>query len=126
MFFRGRQHAGQRGISYVELMVCVAIIMVLAAGAVPLTRISIKRQKEIELKAALRDIRRAIDEYKNATDAGRIIGSPDAGPDPQQSGDRGGWAQLLTLGALAAGVGFITWRIVAAARRAPGSTGAEP
>ena len=65
--------SGDRGISYVELMVCVAIIMVLAAAAVPMTRISVKRQKEIELKAALREIRRAIDEYKLATDSGRII-----------------------------------------------------
>jgi len=61
------------GISYVELMVCVAIIMVLAAAAIPMTRISVKRQKEVELKAALREIRRAIDEYKKATDEGRVI-----------------------------------------------------
>ena len=58
--------------------------------------------------------------------AGRIIGSPDAGPDPQHSGDRGGWAQLLTLGALAGGVGFIMWKIISAARQAPGSTAADP
>ncbi len=47
-------------------------------------------------------------------DAGRIIGSPDAGPDPQNSGDRGGWAQLLTLAVMMAGVVFIAWRIRAA------------
>ena len=64
---------GDRGISYVELMACVAIIMVLAAAAIPLTTITVKRQKEIELKAALRDIRRAIDKYKIATDSGKII-----------------------------------------------------
>ena len=68
-----RQDGGDRGLSFVELMVCVAIILVLAAAAIPLTRISVKRQKEIELKAALREIRRAIDEYKMASDAGRII-----------------------------------------------------
>ena len=70
---RGRQNGSERGVSFVELMACVAIIMVLAAAAIPLTRISVKRQKEIELKAALRDMRRAIDEYKKASDAGRII-----------------------------------------------------
>ncbi len=58
-------------------------------------------------------------------DAGRIIGSPDAGPDPRQSGDRGGWAQLLTLGVLVVGVGFILLRILRAARRAPGSSPTE-
>ena len=54
-------------------------------------------------------------------DAGRIIGTPDPGPDPEHSGDRGGWAQLVLLGALVAGVAFITWRIARAARHAPGS-----
>ena len=45
------------------------------------------------------------------SDAGRIIGSPDAGPDPTHSGDRGGWLQFVLLGTLAAGVSFIFWRI---------------
>lgn len=58
--------------------------------------------------------------------AGRIIGTPEAGPNPQHSGDRGGWAQLLTLGVIAGGVGFIMWRIISAARQAPGSTEAGP
>ena len=44
-------------------------------------------------------------------DAGRIIGSPAAGPKPQHSGDRGGWAQFATLGFLVTGVSFIAWRI---------------
>ena len=44
-------------------------------------------------------------------DAGRIIGSPDAGPKPQHSGDRGGWAQFATRGFLVVGVTFIAWRI---------------
>lgn len=73
MVMLGRSEVGDRGISFVELMVCVAIIMVLAAAAIPLTRIAVKRQKEIELKAGLRNIRRAIDEYKKASDAGKVI-----------------------------------------------------
>lgn len=44
-------------------------------------------------------------------DAGRIIGSPDAGPDPQHSGDRGGWAQFAILAVMMAGIVFIAWRI---------------
>lgn len=59
-------------------------------------------------------------------DAGRIIGSPDPGPDPEHPGDRGGWAQLMTLGALAAGVGFIMWRIIRATRKSPGSAIPDP
>ena len=49
--------------------------------------------------------------------AGRIIGSPEAGPKPQQSGDRGGSLQFATMGAVAAAVAFIMWRIARAARR---------
>ncbi len=49
-------------------------------------------------------------------DAGHSIGSPDAGPRPQQSGDRGGWAQLTILRVLTAAVSFIMWRIFHDAR----------
>jgi len=45
-------------------------------------------------------------------DAGRIIGSPAAGPKPDNPGDRGGYAQLLTLAVMVGGVLFIGWRIV--------------
>lgn len=47
---------------------------------------------------------------------GKIIGSPDAGPDPQDAGDRGGWAQLALAGVLLVGVGFITFRIARGVR----------
>lgn len=48
-----------------------------------------------------------------------IIGCDDAGPSPQHPGDRGGWAQLVTLGVVALGVAFIALRIVRSARSAP-------
>ena len=44
-------------------------------------------------------------------DAGRIIGSPDPGPDPTHSGDRGGALQFALFFALVGGVSFIAWRI---------------
>ena len=56
--------------------------------------------------------------YEIPAGADRIIGSPDAGPDPQHTGDRGGSLQFATLGAVAAAVAFIMWRITRAARRA--------
>ena len=49
--------------------------------------------------------------------ADRIIGSPEAGPEPQHSGDRGGSLQFATMGAAAAAVAFIMWRITRSARR---------
>ena len=57
--------------------------------------------------------------------AGRIIGSPDPGPEPQHSGDRGGWRQLVLLGALAAAVAAIMVRILLAARRQQNRAGPD-
>lgn len=59
---------------------------------------------------------------------GNIIGSPDAGPDPEDLGDRGGWAQLGLAGLLLAAVLFIGSRILAESRRgrATSAPGADP
>ena len=62
----------QRGFTLIELTVSVLIIGILAGLAVPLARNSIKREKEFELRVALRDIRTAIDKYKDASDRGFI------------------------------------------------------
>ena len=57
-------------------------------------------------------------------DAGRIIGSPAAGPKPENPGDRGGYAQLLTAFMIVAGLTFIAvriWRETVKARHARGA-----
>lgn len=66
------------GFSLVELLVSVAIIGVLASVAMPVVELTQKRQKEAELRAALRDIRGAIDAYKDAGAQKRIRVEPDA------------------------------------------------
>ena len=63
--------------------------------------------------------------YEVPEGADRIIGSPDPGPDPQHSGDRGGSLQFATLGAVAVAVAFIMWRIARAARRASHQVAAD-
>jgi hypothetical protein len=47
---------------------------------------------------------------------GEIIGSPEAGPDPEDAGDRGGWAQLTLAGVMLGGVLFIARRVVKESR----------
>jgi general secretion pathway protein G len=62
----------QRGFTLIELMITVAIIGLLALGVAPLAKLGVQRAKETELRAALREIRSAIDDYKEAADGGRI------------------------------------------------------
>src|ERR1700743_1797068 len=65
--------SGERGLTLVELIVTVAILGLLAAAALPVARIEVRRQKERELRAALWMIRDGIDRYKDAADKGGIM-----------------------------------------------------
>jgi general secretion pathway protein G len=62
-----------RAFTLIELMITVFVISILVGMAVPLARNSIKREKEFELHAALREMRIAIDKYKDASDKGLIM-----------------------------------------------------
>ena len=67
----------ERGFTFIELVITVAIIGVLALVAVPFVELTAKRVKEQELKVALRQIRTALDEYKKAVDEGRVAKKAD-------------------------------------------------
>lgn len=64
---------GQRGLTFVELIVAVAVLMVLAAAVIPLARWDEKRRREGELRADLQIMREAIDQYKKYSDEGLIV-----------------------------------------------------
>ncbi|MFQ5664483.1 MAG: type II secretion system protein [Terriglobia bacterium] len=70
--FRFSANRSQRGLTLLELVVASFILMILATMAVPLARVKIKRDKEIQLRHALRTMRSAIDRYKDAADRGLI------------------------------------------------------
>src|SRR2546425_2739869 len=51
------------GFSLIELVITVAVLAILTLGVVPLVQVSVKRQKELQLREALRQMREAIDQF---------------------------------------------------------------
>lgn len=62
----------QRGYTLVELVVVCATLAILAGISMPVVKFTVKRSKEMELRASLREMRAAIDEFKRYSDAGLI------------------------------------------------------
>jgi general secretion pathway protein G len=63
----------ERGVTYLELVAVATIVSILAAAVLPVGKVAVKRQRELELRRALREIRTAIDAHKQASDDGRIV-----------------------------------------------------
>ncbi len=72
----------QSGFTLLELIITLTIIAILAAGTIPIARNMIRREKEIELRRNLRELRRAIDTYKNACESG-LVGPLDKQPEDE-------------------------------------------
>jgi general secretion pathway protein G len=73
-----------RGFTLIELIVATTILLILTTLAIPLARVTIKREKEHELRRDLWDLRDAIDRYKDAADRGAFqtkVGSENYPPD---------------------------------------------
>ncbi len=60
-----RRRQSQRGLTLVELVVAFTILITLSAMALPMARYKVRREKERDLRFALREIRTAIDKYKD-------------------------------------------------------------
>jgi general secretion pathway protein G len=64
--------AARDGFTFVELLVVTTILLILASAVMPLAKVSIQRQREAELRRDLREMRTAIDKFKDMADAGAI------------------------------------------------------
>jgi general secretion pathway protein G len=67
-FHRGRSIGPQHGFTLLELIIATIILLILTSMAVPLARVTIKREKERELRRDLWEMRDAIDRYKDAAE----------------------------------------------------------
>lgn len=72
IFRRSRSRGRDAGYSFVELVVVSALLVILASAAVPLATVTMQRQREVELRRNLRELRTAIDRYKDAVDLGTV------------------------------------------------------
>ena len=70
--FRVPSAGNPAGTTLLELIIAIAILLVLATAAMPLARVTLKRRKEAALHYDLRQMRDAIDRYKDAADKNLI------------------------------------------------------
>jgi general secretion pathway protein G len=73
---RQSQDGRQSGFTFIELLIVTMLLLILASAVMPLAKVTVQRQREAELRRELRDMRTAIDKYKDAVDNG-LIGSID-------------------------------------------------
>ena len=67
-----KRSRGQRGYTFIELLVVSTMILILASAIMPLARVTATRTREAELRRVLREMRTAIDKFKDAADLGQI------------------------------------------------------
>jgi len=72
MRVRSKTRRGQAGLTLLELIVACGILVVLASAAIPVARTTIRHKREAELHRALREMRDAIDRYKDTADRNLI------------------------------------------------------
>ena len=68
-----------RGFTLIELVMTMAIMAVLTAGIIPLIKVSVRRQREQQLREALRQMRSAIQEFHRDTIGAQCTGASGAG-----------------------------------------------
>lgn len=66
------RRATSQGYTFIELIVVSTMLLVLASAIMPLTKVTMQRMREAELRRDLREMRTAIDKFKDAADMGQI------------------------------------------------------
>jgi general secretion pathway protein G len=78
----------EKGLTFLEILIAMIIMAILAAAILPMSEVTVKRTKEIELRRALREIRTAIDQYhqdfEKAKTEKKIITSIDENGYPEE------------------------------------------
>jgi general secretion pathway protein G len=80
----GRRHSSEAGMTLLELIIACSILVILSTAALPVARFGILHKKEVELRRDLREMRDAIDRYKDLADQHLIrteLGSENYPPD---------------------------------------------
>ena len=72
LYKKARQRHSESGMTLIELIVACGVLIVLASAALPIARFRIRHAKEAELHHALREMRDAIDRYKDLADRNLI------------------------------------------------------
>jgi general secretion pathway protein G len=102
------------GLTLIELILTCGILMILSAAAIPMFRITVQHRKESELRYDLREMRNAIDRYKDDADKNLIrteVGSQNYPPDLQTLVD----GVTISSGGGAAGIGGVSASALAGA-----------
>ena len=87
----------QHGFTLIELVITVTVLAILTLGVIPLVQVSVKRQKEAELRAALREMREAIDQFHREALAGaqmQVQGQMTTAQQEQQGRNQQGQNQM--------------------------------
>jgi general secretion pathway protein G len=66
----------QRGFTLLEMLVTATVLLILASAVIPMAKNGVRRQRELELRRDLREMRMAIDSYKAAAEANKIKAPP--------------------------------------------------
>jgi len=69
---RGSRRAAGAGFTLIELIAAMTILLLLTAVALPMARVQVQREREVELRRGLRELRLAINQYKDFSDRGLI------------------------------------------------------